>query len=402
MNALGYRLPLIGLVGMGLVGCSAAGGNAGQRGSSDGDQPGLELAVGAAANEPADADARSAGGSTWHSEKPLSDGQGDGNDSGRGGQGHCDCGVHLPGITVDESSDGITIIVELPNDGSIAIETKNGHCRTGEGGLDVAGDLTVDLGSGTDVLLLDANLHVGVGGELPTIEGTADVDAGLLDGITGSAVGDAQVTVSLDPNVGQIMPESHAQALIRLQLALPRLGVGCGCFPAMNGDLPLADADVVVSVDGCHQVLTVTADVADDAGKIWTPVVPLHATGQLTAMATINDGALVSLALDGGVSIDSGALWCGLTPLAAIALPSAKLVLDEQGATLTATTRDALHPGFGLTGEAKLSARFGEHEWSINLCGASMADLALGSAKVATCLDLSAAGAKVCDEPGGS
>jgi hypothetical protein len=398
MNALGYRLPVMYLVGMGLVGCSAAGENAGQPNAGE-DQPGLELSVGAATSRPGGADSHSAGGGTWQTDRPLSDGQTAGKDNGSGGQGHCDCGIDLPGITIDHGDHGITIVVDLPNDGAIVIETKDGDCKTGAGGLDITGDVTVDLGSGTEVPLLDANLHVGVGGGMPTIEGTADVDGGLLDGITGGAAGDVHVAVSLDPNVGQTMPESDAQALLDLELSLPNISIGCGCIPAMNGDLPLVDANIVVSVDGCNKVVKVTADVAADAGKVWTAMVPLHSIGGLDAVATINDGALVSVELDGNMAMNDGALWCGLAPLAAITLPNAKLTLDEQGAMLIATTQAALHPGFSLTGEANLSAHFEEHDWSINLCGAAMTDLTLLSAKVATCLDLSASGAKVCDKP---
>lgn len=401
MNALGYRLPLICLVGMGLVGCAAAEDAAQQRGTDD-DQPGIELSAGASEGDSSETDSHSVGGSTWQGDKPLHEtptaGTGS-NTAGSGGQANCDCGVDLPGITIDHDDDGITIVVDLPNDGAIVIETKNGNCKTGEGGLDITGDVTIDLGSGTEVPLLDAKLHVGVGGGMPTLDGTADVDGSLLEGVTSGAVGDVHVAVSLDPNVGQTMPQSDARALLDLELKLPSVSLGCSGFPAMNGDLSLVDASIVVTVDGCHEVVEVTADVAADTGAIWSSMVPLHAAGGLDVVATLNDGALVTLELDGDLAINSGALWCGLSPLTAIALPDAKLTLDEQGAMLSGTTAVALHPGFSLSGQADLNARFAQDDWSINLCGAAMADLTLISAKVTTCLDLSASGAKVCDKP---
>jgi hypothetical protein len=403
MNALGYRLPLICLVGMGLVGCSAAGDDAAQQRGSEDDQAGIEATMGASDSEPGETDAHSTGGSNWYTDQPIDDtptaGKGSGA-AGGGGKDNCDCGLDLPGITIDHDDDGITIIVDLPNDGAIVIETKEGTCKTSEGGLDITGDVTIDLGSGTDVPLLDAELHVGVGVGMPTIEGTADVDGSLLDGVTGGSTGDASVSVSLDPNVGQTMPESDAQALLDLELQLPSASIGCGSFPAMNGDLALVDANIEVKVDGCHKIVKVTADVAAGVGVPWASMVPLHAAaGALEAIATLNDGALVSLELDGDMAISDGAMRCGLTPLTGIALPNAKLVLDEQGAMLSAITTAALHPGFSLSGQAELNARFAQHDWSINLCGAAMVDLTLVSAKVATCLDLSAAGAKVCEKP---
>lgn len=402
MNALGYRLPLICLVGMGLVGCSAAGDAAQQRGSED-DQPGIELSMGASDSEPGETDAHSTGGSTWDTDTPVDNtpmaGKGSGA-AGSGGHDNCDCGIDLPGITIDHDDDGITVVIDMPNDGTIVIETKDGTCKTTAGGLDITGDVTIDLGSGTDVPLLDANLHVGVGGSVPTIDGTAEVDGSLLDGVTGGAAGDVSVSVSLDPNVGQAMPESEAQALLDLELELPSVSIGCGCFPAMNGDLALVDANIEVKVDGCHKIVKVTADVAASAGMPWATMVPLHAAaGALDAIATLNDGSLVSLELDGDMAISDGAMRCGLTPLSGIALPNAKLMLDDQGATLSATTTAALHPGFSLSGKADLSARFAQHDWSINLCGAAMVDLTLVSAKVATCLDLSATGARICEKP---
>lgn len=400
MNALGYRLPLICLVAMGLVGCSAAGENAAQPSGND-DQAGAEVSAGAAESESSVTDSHSVGGGGSRTDKPLDETPSAGKGSGAaGGQGNCDCGIDLPGITIDHDDGGITIVVDLPNDGAIVIATKDGACKTGEGGLDITGDVTVDLGSGTEVPLLDAELHVGIGGDVPTIDGTADVDGSLLDGVTGGPVGDVRVSVSLDPNVGRTMPESDAQALLDLELQLPSASIGCGCFPALDGDLPLVDVAVEAKLDGCSTIVKVMADVGAGADAIWTSMIPLHAVGALGATATINDGSLVGVTLDGDMVINDHALWCGLSPLTAIALPNAKLTLDEQGAMLSATTSATLHPGFSLSGQADLNARFAQHDWSINLCGAAMIDLTVVSALATTCLDLSASGAKVCDEPG--
>jgi len=395
MNALGYRLPVICLVGMGLVGCSAAGETSARPGS---DEP---LPVGATTGAWGETDSRHEGDDASNGDVPIGNGpdMAAGGKSSAGGPGNCDCGMDLPGVSIDQGDDGITIIIDLPNDGSLVLATKDGDCTTHDGGLDITGDVTVDLGNGAEVPLLDAELHVGIGGSMPTIDGSADVDGSLLDGIAGGAGGDLHVNVSLDPNVTQLMPESDALALLDLQLALPIANVGCGCFPALNGELGMADAKVVVSVDGNHQVAKVSADVAANADAIWTSMVPLHAVGKLAAAATLNDGVLVNVELSGDMASNANAMWCGLTPLASIELPSAKLTLDGHGATLSALVQASLHPRYSLSGEAQLSGSFAPDEWSLNLCGGVMADLVLVSAKATACLDLNASGARSCDKP---
>lgn len=393
MNALGYRLPLICLVGMGLVACSAAGEISAR---PDGDS-----SVGASTDAWGETDSHNVGDDASNPDEPTGNepGTAAGGKPGADGEADCDCDIDLPGVTIDQGDDGITIIIDLPNDGSLVLATKDGDCTTHDGGLDITGDVTVDLGNGAEVPLLDADLHVGIGGSLPTIDGSADVDGSLLDGIAGGAAGDLHVDVSLEPNVTHGMPASDAHALLDLQLALPIASVGCGCIPALNGDLGMVDANVVVSVDGKHKIAKVTADVAANADALWTSMVPLHAVGKLAAVATLNDGALVSVELSGGMVSNANAMWCGLTPLASVELSSAKLMLDQQGATLSALVQASLHPRYSLSGQAQLSGSFTPSDWSLNLCGGVMADLVLVSAEATVCLDLNASGARSCDKP---
>ena len=84
---------------------------------------------------------------------------------------------------------------------------------------------------------------------------------------------------------------------------------------------------------------------------------------------------------------------------ASVELSSAKLMLDERGATLSALVQASLHPRYSLSGQAQLSGSFTPGEWSLNLCGGVMADLVLVSAEATVCLDLNASGARSCDKP---
>lgn len=399
MNGIGIRLPVMCLVGMGLVACSAAG-DPGASGAS-GSDPTLQLSPRSPGSSDGTYDTPKPGGSDMPStnDPGADDGDDDDDDGGAPG-GHCDCAFDLPGIHIDHSDGGIAVSIDLPNDGMVVIETKGGSVTTSAGGVDIDGDVTIDLGAETGLPLADAKLHVGllaVGG--PTIAGSANITGSLLQGTGCGCEGSLlPVAVALDLDAAADLLNSDAPAAISLGLTLPAVTLDSSELPAAAVDLlALADAKVDILTDGCSKLLEIDANVGAGA-DVWTSLVPVAASGALNATAKVLDGSLASVALTGDMKLVGDALKSGNTSLLSIDLPDAIVTLDHEGASLAAEATVSLHPGFSLTGEALVTGKFTETDWSLNVCGAVMTSL-LGGANIGNCVDIGKGGVEPCRLP---
>lgn len=403
MNGFGIRLPVMCLIGMGLVSCSAAGEQGAA--SAGGSEPTLKLDAEGQIPSEGKGNAPKSGGSDGPAtdDPAMMDDGSDDDDDGDGGElpgGHCDCAFELPGIHIQHGDDGISVSVELPNDGLVVIETKNGDVTTSESGVDIDGDVTIDLGADTGLPLADAKLHVGlpaVGG--PTISGQANIAGSLLEG-TGCGCEGSLLPVAVSLNVGAAaeLLDSDALAAIRLGLKLPKVNLDSSELPAAAADvMALVEAKVDILTDGCSKLLEINAQVGAGT-EVWTSLVPLIASGGLGATAKVLDGSLVSIALDGDVKLIGSALKSGTTSLLSVTLPDALVTLDREGASVSAEATVSLHPGLSLVGEALVTGEFTEQDWSLNVCGAVMTRL-LGGASVGNCVDIGKDGVDPCRLP---
>lgn len=383
MNGLVFRLPLLCLVQMSLGACGAAGETPGMgetngpstTGTVDGATDG-PLLLG---NPPATA--------------TPDDSETDGGDAGEVGDGNG--GEPTPGVDVAVDEHGITVLVALPDGGAIKIATQTGSCSTTGTGVDIEGDVTIDLGTGLPLPLADANLHVEVGGGMPTLSGAANVSGSLLDGIGCGCVQDSlPVAVSLDTGV-ELNGSSDALA-IALNLAMNDLVIDTSTLPLGSGATVLGDTDVTIKSDGEHRWLSVVGAVTIGT-KIWTSTVPLAVSSPLTMKATVADGALLAVQLRGSVTLEGGKLWCGITPLRQLTLPDALITLDHAGLSLHATAQASAHPGFSVAADALVDGRFTSEAWSLTVCADVMTDIISASVRLGQCVGMTPGGAEVCD-----
>ncbi len=400
MIGFGFRLPVVCLVGMGLVGCSAAGDGGVSAGNSDPPlmlNPGPQQPGGAmsgTAGRPGGSDLPTPGLPI-----PSDDGDEPGDDDDTP-NGNCDCAIDVPGIIIDHDDGGIAVIVDLPNIGMVVIDTQHGDVTTSATGVDIKGDVTVDLGGISALPLADANLHVAIPAVgLPTIQGNANILGSLLEGTGCGCEGSLlPVGVALDVDAAALLPSSDALAALSLNLELPQVTLDMSGLPLAADALALVQADVHILTDGGSKLLELDAKVGAGA-DVWTSAVPLATNGLLRAKATVLDGSLASVAITGDVGLQGGGLLCSLTPLVSVDLPDAVVTLDTTGASLSATANASLHPGFSLTGEARVTGRFDLHDWSINVCGAVMTSLFGGSTGPSDCLDIGKNGVTPCRLP---
>lgn len=397
MIALGFRVPLISLIAVGLAACSAAGqsppmgtGHGDDSGAAPSAQQGsdrLDLPPSPSAPE----------GSDMHANGNSGDSKGDGSGDA---SGSCTCGVHVPGVDIVQGDTGIRVLVDLPGDGSMIIATVDGHVTTSEAGVDITGDVDVDLGGNDSIALADGKLHIdaGVNGSIPTLSGSADISGALLGGACGCDDEQLPATVWLDADVDLDADETSNIAL-GVGVDLPHLVIDGSALAQANGDLTIGDAHVVLDTDGSHDAMTITGELGGTQAP-WTSSVPLQADGKLQATAQLIDQTLVTVQLTGAATLKGDSLWCGITPLTSVKLDDAKVTLDGASTSLEATSNVSLHSGYLLDGTARITATFEQHDWSINVCGAVMTKLLGSSADAATCLDLSHEGVKTCPGKG--
>ncbi|RYZ10295.1 MAG: hypothetical protein EOO73_01595 [Myxococcales bacterium] len=401
MSGFGFRLPVMCLIGMGLVGCSAAGESDSARPGADSDptlslNPGAQGSSGGKSNEP------TRGGSEMQTvDEPDADHDDeDQTDEDSGPGGRCECAFDLPGIHIDHGDGGIAVSIDLPDAGMVVIETKDGSVTTSAGGVDIHGDVTIDLGADTDLPLADAQLHIGLqaaGG--PTIAGNANITGSLLEGSGCGCEGSSlPVSVALELDGAAKLIDSDALAGIRLGLGLPAVRLDTKSLPAAAAEvMALANVKAELLTDGCSKLLELEAQLGAGAGS-WSSLVPLTASGALDATATVLGGSLVTIALEGDVTLVGGALKSGATSLLSIELPRAVVTLDRNGAKLSGETTASLHPAFSLTGEALVTGEFTEEDWSLNVCGAVMTSL-LGGVSLGSCVDVGKSGIEPCRLP---
>jgi hypothetical protein len=393
MNAIVFRLPLVWLVGMGLVACGAAGETPSTRGASgstagttngEGDGP---LLLGGPLANPEPSEGANAG------DDPPDD-DADELDDDRPG---CDCETPTEGVDVSVGGDGITVVVDLPGVGAIKIDSQSGSCATTGTGVDIEGDVTIDVGTGLPIPLVDADLHIEMGSGLPTLSGTANVDGSLLDGIgCGCSEDLLPVEVSLDTELMAELPGAAGGLAVALNLPMNSADVDAGALPLGIGTIVLGDVDVTIASDGQRRVISIAGQVAGDA-DVWAASVPLQATASLDAVAMIADDELLSVQVQGGIHLQGGELWCGVTPLRSLAMPDALVTLDRGGLWLHATAQASAHPGFSVTGNALVDARFTPHSWSVTVCADVMSDIISATVKIGQCVEMTPDGAVMCD-----
>lgn len=396
MTALGFRVPLISLIALGLGACSAAGqspplgmGNSDGAGAANGVHQGSDrLDLPPSASTPGVGDMPANGGS----------GSAPGGGAGSAGSS-CTCGIRVPGVDVVQGDAGIQVIVDVPGGGSMIITTIDGHVETQEGGVDISGDVDVDLGGRDTIALGDANLHLdaGVGGGLPKLSGNATISGSLLGPACGCDDQLLPATISLDADVGlDLEGGDDANGLaLGMNVSLPQLMLDGSSLAQASGELTIDDAQLMLETDGSHDALMISGDLGG-TDTPWISDVPLDARGNLDCVAKLVDQQLVSVELTGALTLKGSSLWCGLTPLTSVKLNDAKVTLDDSGTTVGATSNVSLLADYSLQGTARINASFGPRDWSINVCGAVMTKLAGSSAQAATCLDLTQTGVKQC------
>ena len=400
MFRIGSCSRLVCLLGIGMVACATAAEAPGPKGSGGSVHPGLELDVDAATDVDGDTDE-----GVEHDPVPDGDrGPGmsqPGSDEGMSG---CDCGSsQLPGITI--RADGSEISLKLPNIGVVIVKANGGSCQDTGNGLHITGNVAIDLGSGTDVLLLNADLDVtgSVDGGFPDISGTANLSgdalATVLQGV--SIEGALPVTVSLDTDVE--VPGSATGVALDLALKLPCLTLPSGDLPALNDGVAIIDADVVLATDGRHDLVAVWGTV-DAAANILASMAPIALSGDLKVRAMIANDELLNLTLNGDIGLVGNSLNCGLRPVASIEIPDATLVLDDDGLTLDGrtTAAAALNPALSAEADADIKARVTKEEFYIRICASALADVDLlgitvhADADATVCLALTPLGPTTC------
>jgi hypothetical protein len=204
------------------------------------------------------------------------------------------------------------------------------------------------------------------------------------------------VEVGLDDAVMAELSGSGGGVAITLSLPMSSVELDTSKLPLGLDDVALGDVDVIVAWNGEHRVINLAGRVTGNA-SVWASSVPLRADAPLDGVAILVDDALVSLQVQGRVSLDGGELWCGLTPLRSIAMADAQVTLNESGLWLHATAQASVHPGFSITGDALVDGRFTRDTWSITVCADVMSEIISASVKIGQCIDMTAGGAVMCD-----
>jgi hypothetical protein len=385
MNGFVFRMPRVGLVAMGLVACSAAGevsavrGEDGTATADSANEGPLTLGVPLANTDGADAD----------------DAETDPGDVDRDDDSVGEPQSPIPGVEVSVGDPGVTVIIDLPNGDVIRIDTNAGTCATSGTGIDIEGDLLIDVGTGLPIPLVDADLHIEMAGGMPTLSGTANVAGSLLEGIGCGCADDLlPADVSLDTNATADVAGSVGALAIALNLPPANVTVDTGALPLGLGAVMLGDADVTIKTDGEHRWLSVAGQVTGDA-KLWASTVPLQAASGLSVEATVSDGALLSVLAHGSITLKGGQLRCGITPLQALTMPEARVLLDQSGLSLHATAQASAHPAFSITGSALIDGQFTPQEWSLTVCADVMTDILAASVQLGQCLEMTAGGAEM-------
>jgi hypothetical protein len=314
---------------------------------------------------------------------------------GEGSEGDGEPQSPIPGVELSVGDPGITVKIDLPTGGVIRIDTKSGTCATSGTGIDLEGDLLIDIGTGLPIPLADADLHIEMAGGMPTLSGTANVAGSLLEGIGCGCADDLlPAEVSLDTNATAEPSGSVGSLAIALNLPMDGVTVDTGALPLGLGPVMLGDADVTIETDGEHRWLTVAGQVAGDA-SLWASTVPLQASSRLSVEATVSDGALLSVLAHGGITLKGEQLRCGITPLQAFTMPEARVLLDQSGLSLHATAQASAHPAFSITGSALVDGQFTSKEWSLTVCADVMTDILAASVQLGQCLEMTADGAEM-------
>jgi hypothetical protein len=387
MNGFVFRMPRVGLVAMGLVACSAAGevpamrGEDGAATADSANEGPLTLGVPLANTEGAGADADDAETDPGDVDR----------DDGNVGEPQSP----IPGVEVSVGDPGITVTIDLPNGDVIRIDTTAGTCATSGTGIDIEGDLLIDIGTGLPMPLADADLHIEMAAGMPMLSGTANVAGSLLEGISCGCADDLiPAQVSLDTHATAEASGSVGSLAIALNLPMVDVTVDTGALPLGLGAVMLRDANVTIETDGEHRWLSVAGQVAGDA-TLWASTVPLQATSGLSVEATVSDGALLSVLAHGSINLQGDKLRCGITPLQAFTMPEARVLLDDSGLSLQATAQASAHPAFSITGSALVDGHFTPQDWSLTVCADVMTDVLAASVKLGQCLEMTASGAEM-------
>lgn len=392
MNRLVFRMPLVCLVGAGLVACSAAGEAPTPRGSgtmpaaAGGDiSAGTPLQLGPTSPEATGLPTTGDDGGTR---------SGDDDDGALAPT--CECDALPPGVSVDVGDGGITVVVELPGSEPLTITTPSGRCAPSLDGVSIAGDVSIEIGAGEPIVLADAAIDVSVAEGTPLVRGSAHLSGAVLDGI-GCGCSEAAIPVDVSLAASAAI---GAGADIELELALPSddVSIDTAALPLGGKVVTIADADLKWLTNGDHGRLEVAGSVAADAA-LWSDELPLVAEAEVDVLATFDAQALVSLELTADLELEGGELTSGVTPLRSLTMPRAWLTLDSTGAKLHATASASAHPLFSIEGRALVDAHFTPGTWSLKVCADVMTDIASASVRLGQCLDSGPDGSVICDCP---
>ncbi len=301
----------------------------------------------------------------------------------------CACGDLLPGIDIREENGELTIRADAPGAAAVTLRLDSGDCSESKHGLELSGDVNVDLGGLETFPLMDVDLAVvpAPGGGV-TIAGTAGVVGSLLGGLLApldAADLRADVTLALGT-------DDEAQLDLALDVAALRLDTSG--LPLANAAIDLAPTSVVVSTTGEHELIGVQGWLDAGASVPWLSQVPLSWGGAVEISALIADQALSSLQLEGDLQLDGGSLLCGITRLVPVALPAASVIWDASGLEVRARTEGSPYPTLSLLGDADITAAFGTSGWGIEVCGDGTL-LGASPLSLFECLELSKSGITV-------
>jgi len=392
-------------IGFGLSACSAAG-DAGGASASEGSpagQSGLSL------NPDLSNDRDGAGGGTTKpgtSDMIPDDDDGDvtppgGSNGGSGGGGSCACTCGhnpLPGVSIDTIDGVVQVVIDVAGTANVAADVTlhlsgaNAGCKPTDHGIELTGNVDVDLGIGDATPLLGADLTVSVGtnpGAI-SINGTAMVGTSSLPALDLPDV-DLKADVALD--LGKA-----AGPQLDVTLHPTTLGLNLGRMPMAGDPLQLVDATVKVSTSSNENNIQVQGTLGSDAANPWNSTVPLSTVGAANVTAWLTDESVTKLNLSGDLELNGGSLISGLVPLAVVKLDDAAMTWSQDGIAVDAHVNGKLHPLISVAANADLHLALSKEAWEIKLCAGAALSLGGDALDALQCLDLTDGGVAVCEE----
>jgi len=391
-------------MGFGLNACSAAGA-----GAADGSHAGAD---GLSVNPNQGPDRDGSGGSST-SKPGLSDmvpddddgdvpppgGGGTGGNGGSGDPCACTCGHNpLPGVTLDTIDGVLHVVLDVADvanaaaDVTLHISGAGAGCKPTNGGIELTGNVAVDLGAGAGLPLLGAHLAVSIGNApgIVAVNGTAMVGA---SGLPALDLPDAD----LEANVALDLRSADGPQL-DLTLHPAQVGLNLSNLTLAGDSMQLVESTVNVSTTKGGDLIQVQGILGSDAQAPWISTVPLSPIGSSSVTAWLAGDSVAKLNISGDLQLRGTSLVSGLVPLAVVNLNDAALSWDESGITVAAQVDAQLHPLVSAAANADLHLLLSREAWEIKLCADVALSLGGNALQPLQCLDMTDGGVAVCDQ----